>query len=668
MKTKNLMTAFALSAIFAACTQDAELNETLAKNDVSNIPMVEAEFTADFGVESRMQNKFGLEEGDKVGLAWLGTGDILTGNTTGMAYQNHPLFCTNAAKKSFKTETMLYVGKYFAYLPYTQGEMAIENIEFSIAEQPLTTNSDELGKRAIYLSTEITILEKADEKTGEVTDGAQKAGMGNNVKLNLALLNNPTTIKLSFKDIENLTDLKVTNVAVSMKNQLGNDVMVNSFLHNGNLENWTEMPANTFFATNSTLEKGCVNLKGELAVTNNALTTYALLLPAESALDKSLHITLTTNYGTVTATNVKVDNAKLFTHFGQVATVTADVDGDDIKSTTARAKTQEELNDILNKLAISEQEDAVTITLNPETAANPKAAFTLTDFILPEGLKAPITLEATGNAEDKIVFAGNTVINYPIEINSDAVVEGTMTINSIKNNNVQLVSFNGENLTVNNNAVLVNNGKMMAHVTTIAKTNAKASGKYISNDKDADLYAGSLTNNGEAQWIAGKFTATVSGNDIYSEALSLEDLKAAAVATTKVKEVRLMDGAEITNHEENVTIANIEKLIFCGDVTIQITDSYSGIPSIVKFSDGLYATVKENASLRIISDNKNNQLLATKHDTKLTVEKNASLYISNINLNTLDVINYGSVTTWNVTNVDIQNQNGGNSTIQQWVE
>ena len=104
MKTKNLMTAFALSAMFAACSQDAELNEAIAKNDFSNIPMVEAEFTANVGAESRMATQFGWELGDKVGLAWLGTDAIRTNNTTGMAYQNHPLFCTNAAKKSFKTK------------------------------------------------------------------------------------------------------------------------------------------------------------------------------------------------------------------------------------------------------------------------------------------------------------------------------------------------------------------------------------------------------------------------------------------------------------------------------------------------------------------------------------------------------------------------------------
>ena len=183
MKTKNLMTAFALSTVFAACTQDTELNETIAKNDFSNIPMVEAEFTVNTGVDSRMATKFGLEDGDKVGLAWLGDVDgIYPGNTDGKAYQNHPLFCTDATKKAFKTETMLYVGRYFAYMPYTQGDMAVENIAFSIAEQPLTSNRAELAKQAIYLSTETTLLEKANNKGEVATDGAQKAGMGNNVK------------------------------------------------------------------------------------------------------------------------------------------------------------------------------------------------------------------------------------------------------------------------------------------------------------------------------------------------------------------------------------------------------------------------------------------------------------------------------------------------------
>ena len=212
MKTKNLMAAFALSAMFAACSQDAELNEAIAKNDFSNIPMVEAEFTANVGAESRMANQFGWETGDKVGLAWLGAGtDMLNDNLNnkgGVAYQNHPLFCVDANNKAFKTETMLYVGQYFAYMPYTEGNMNIENIKFDIAKQPLTVNSNDLAKKAIYLSTEIATLEKAVD--GKVSEGSQEAGMGKNVNLKMALLSNPATIKFNFKDIADLTGLKVS--------------------------------------------------------------------------------------------------------------------------------------------------------------------------------------------------------------------------------------------------------------------------------------------------------------------------------------------------------------------------------------------------------------------------------------------------------------------------
>ena len=41
MKTKHILTAIALPALLAACSQDAELSEALNQKDYSNIPTVD---------------------------------------------------------------------------------------------------------------------------------------------------------------------------------------------------------------------------------------------------------------------------------------------------------------------------------------------------------------------------------------------------------------------------------------------------------------------------------------------------------------------------------------------------------------------------------------------------------------------------------------------------
>ena len=654
MKTKNLMTAFALSAIFAACTQDAELNETLAKNDFSNIPMVEAEFTADFGVESRMATKFGFEVGDKVGLAWLGFGDVMLtdnlNNKGGVAYQNHPLFCTDAAKKGFKTETMLYAGEYFAYLPYTQGNMTIENIPFSIAEQPLTTNANDLAKQAIYLSTENVTLQTPDAD-GKVTEGNQKAGMGNNVKLGLELLNNPATIKFSFKNIDALTGLKVTGVEVAlMDNSLStSSIMPVKFNYNGFTSStcdFTEENSNAlFFSWNNAYTAGNVTLKGELAVTNDALTTYALLLPARQAsANPYFVITLTTNYGTVVAENVEVDNTKIFNSFGQAATIEAEVDGKNIKNTAATVKTQAELNEVLTKLAASAQEDAVTITLNPETAANPKAAFTLTDFTLPEGLKAKVNLIAGGKTNGTIEFAGTTIINKPIIVHSASVVTGNMTVNYIKNE----TTLNHVGLTVSHDATLTNNGIISGNIKTVAADEEEelGFGKFIVNYKDAKLINGSkIENLGEAQWIAGEKPEVVAEtNDVYAIATNLAGIETANAKS--IRTVRLIDGAIVENLGESITYVEINSIECYGEVAFNLTATPRNAATTLSFP---YAniTVKEGANVEVASNKNTNNLVLY---TTVTVEKNANLDIQNV-ASTFTINNAGSVKLFNAAGI-----------------
>lgn len=370
MKAKHILTAIALPALLAACSQDMELSDAINQKDFSNIPTVDVEFGATIGAETRMDTKFGWEVDDKIGLAWLGTGTLLANNGSGQAYQNNPLFCTDASNKAFNAATMLYVGKYFAYMPYAEGNMTVENIEFTTAGQPLTTNVNDLAKKAIFISPKkVTLATPNDE--GKLKDDEEAAGMGKNIQLYLSRLSNAVTLDLTFKNTTALADLKIMGVSIDVQKKtvvkpdpdeatstVSESTNVESFLPTSfkynpqkdvNVKDWSSLDAaavRTFFTANtdgtgngslSTAltdeEMGAISVtskEGLALPAGGKLTTYALTLPAveEIAEDPqpakegsgttasvktityNLVVTVKTNYGDIVASNVKIQNEK----------------------------------------------------------------------------------------------------------------------------------------------------------------------------------------------------------------------------------------------------------------------------------------------------------------------------------------------------------------------
>ena len=207
MKAKHILTAIALPALLAACSQD-ELGEVV-NQDYCDVTTVDVTFTATKSddASTRMATKFGWEEGDVIGLGLLNSSKQVT-------YDN-PLYCLDPTAGTFTNGNgNLRVGDYVAYMPYA-GLVNDACIPFDISEQEMVTSSDEMAASAIYISPELISLEEANDK-GEVSEGAQEAGTGKNVEIYLSRLSNALTLNLNFENISGLTDLKVTNVAINM--------------------------------------------------------------------------------------------------------------------------------------------------------------------------------------------------------------------------------------------------------------------------------------------------------------------------------------------------------------------------------------------------------------------------------------------------------------------
>lgn len=681
MKTRHILTAIALPALLAACTQD-ELVEVANQPEFNGVPTVEASFTATKGgVDTKMATQFKWEEGDKIGLGWLGDGrEVGASNDEGKIFYDNPLFCYDPENGYFNVNTMLPVGKYVAYMPYAE-MTAPGNIKFSIEGQPLTTNLGDIAKHFIYIDPKLANLVELAEGE-QLEEGESEAGVNKNIKLNMVRLSNALTLNLNFANVAKLEGLKVTGVAINIASS-GTPTLMSSFDYKAQdvkkdgvqIEAWSELSGQAFAASSngyvaSPTPNGLVLTSEEgLALTNNALTVYATMLPswASSLEGCELTITVSTNYGDVTidgdnetlkvynganATRKEVEGgwtkAPIFTGLGQSGSIDVTVDGEEITMGAAKVATQAQLETLLETLATSGQKDAVTITLAP---ANPLAKeFTLKDFTMPENLAAPITL-TSANA---IVFEGdNNIINKPLSVlgkeATASQLNGKMVVkNCVDANGDQIATLNVETMLINVNAVLTNEGVMTGAVQTCkAEKQTDAAGLYISSTKDAN-FTGSIFNNfGEIQWVAGTLPTDATGT-IFAEiedADYLADADDAGVTTARI------DGATLTTLGD-LTLANIATIECSNDVALDITKQY-GKTATITMSALETIVMEKGASLTITSDDKANKLDITKGDVTLTVPEGSTLSMSKVTVGTneIHVTNHGTVTLDTVTGV-----------------
>lgn len=612
MKTKHILTAIALPALLAACSQDEDLSGALSQKDFSNIPTVDANFTASIDGNSpttRMATRFDWEEGDKVGFAWLGDGTVIS-SFDGKAYQNHPLFCTDPTARSFETKTMLYVGSYYAYMPYNEKITSVVPMEFDASNQELAATSASYAKKAIYISPKLTKL-----------DG-ETAGIGKNTKLNLSRLSNAVTVNLTFGNAAKFEGLKVMGISVDAKTSAPASVLPKSFTYkptkDADVKDWSDMASTAivtgtsgnFFNTDgpATATVGAIEAtsKEGLAVTNDILTTYILTLAATEAATK-LDVVVSTNYGDVTVdldskgaggadeaivikdkgtTEAKtIADAKIFNNFGASGSLDVYVDMSNltIPSTVA---TQAELNEALKTLAITETETATTITVNPEKS-NSTNTVDLTDFTFPEGLKCAVTLTAGDKATSGFAFKGNTVINSQLTLASAATVDGTMTINNLVDGQKKqkaALTMDGKVLTVNAGAKLINEGKIdisaaSSGITTKVEEGKVAAAEFVSNASTAtvNMGSGTFTNSGKVQWIAGTLPTGLQGT-VYANATTLNQLVGASKAFTSANatnEVTIDGALSIGNQFQTLGFANIKKLTIKGEVTLSMKAEYT---------------------------------------------------------------------------------------------
>ena len=471
---------------------------------------------------------------------------------------------------------------------------------------------------------------------------------------------------LTFKNAAALADLKVMGVSIDVTATSGGaSVLPVSFKYkpqdNASLADWSSLDAGAvrdFLSTSGSLSVaatvGAISVTSETGIAlpaSGKLKTYALILPAteDIASGHDLTITIITNYGDIEAGNVKVgggdwNTSALFTKFGQSATITADVDAEDMVFPNKTVKTQTELNSVLAAAAAAGYEDPIEITINPATKIANSAAFDLKDFTMPAGLKSAITLVAGANANAKLNFTGTSTIDKQLTIKTGtaATVSGTLNVKNVANGNAQLAALTvTDGITINNGGGVINNeGKIDAAVTTsaLSPSPAKAAGLYVSAGEKACLASGkAFTNNGAIKWEAGEVPAATTGL-VYAEVNNFNDLKAAAVATSCVTTARFMKEVTFSNANTNITIPLIKTIEVNAPVTININANTINEAQTIDFSALSVLNINKGGKLTIVSDNKDNGLIAASN-CATTLAKDSEL-----NLKLLTITNFADLT------------------------
>ena len=206
---KYLFSALALPLLFA-CSSDDLIEKEVASNDqFPGIEKVDATFSMDEGAITRFDygGGFTAEEGDLWGFAWLT--DAYTGLEAdaavaidGKAYQNHNLIQTDGI---FKPQTSIYVGKYFLYRPYDETTVSPQEINFSLAAQPMAEGYEstkqpwkDLAKTAINIGDKWTEVTPTGYTVAPDPTVWNKAGIKQHYAIYGAFFSNQTGLDLTY--------------------------------------------------------------------------------------------------------------------------------------------------------------------------------------------------------------------------------------------------------------------------------------------------------------------------------------------------------------------------------------------------------------------------------------------------------------------------------------
>jgi len=240
MKAKVLLTAFALPAIFAACTNEELMEATQNQQPTQEIvgaKLISSGLSINVGgqVDSRLTEEGAWTLGDKLGLGWLNAQDDIKevqigGTNTGdqILYANN-MFQKESEDGKFTTYGNVYEGFHFAYFQYERmnkiGEKTIDYTKNNIQKELWNTDKN---NRALYLSPQVFLTEEDVDGDKLVTD---KSFELQKVTNQLAVR---ATVGADIKEKDALAGMAINKVELKLENDKANQPIY-AFVKNANL-------------------------------------------------------------------------------------------------------------------------------------------------------------------------------------------------------------------------------------------------------------------------------------------------------------------------------------------------------------------------------------------------------------------------------------------------
>lgn len=671
MKTKTLLAALALPAIFAACSQDEFM--ATQESEFKGTPIGYLEFTATRGGADTRLNLSGWEKDDKIALGWISATDL---SATANLFSNHPLYFKG--NNGFKSETMVFEGLYIASFPY-QETQKVSPLAFDLATQTSTNLEATYGKR-VYVS----------DKFVELTE--ETAGLGNASTLSMVPLTN--LMKLNIKLAAGATvpeDFKVLGVKLD---DGSNSKLVNKLTLDSDNSNVAK-DKSTLVADCWTPEQGDIAV--QVGAENEGLAIDAIkgldvyVQLGAFASDDATTLVIETNYGDASiaagaesvtwsstglgqaavakvasfAEAVKAMNGKAASKpYGQNVSVNVTLDAASIQVPTT-VTCQEDLNKIVNlmdKLGMFAADNTSTATIEFSKSTLKQADkvvandgdVVITDISGLNKLGGAVTFKmAASDYPTNVYIAGELGLATTPTITSVgfSVLDGeTLTVTKDLDLGSNGLTINAGGKLVNKATITIGSGKTIVISGEDVTTKAPAA-IYESNAKDAAIAGdGDFTNSGVAHWIAGSLDKV--GGKIYADVTTGVELNNANIAFEDVAsgatcEVKIATDMTVAGQLQSTTFGNITKMTINGEVTFGVNQAeaftFTKLTAINVETGSFNLTGGDTAE----GENAFYALTAASAGCTLTLEEGTELNIpagAKLDLGSAGVVNYKSAT------------------------
>lgn len=299
MKAKYLLTALALPAMFAACSQeDIVTNAPQGSTEVLGKIAGDVAFT--FGSESRLTwgttDAPAWEANDEFSLFWVDADFTAATGTDALNGMANALYKKDGS--TFTSENILYEGKHLMVYPVDKAHLGNKAIVVKV--DSIQDGSIALGKRSIYVNDSLlNIKAPLADASKQSADTIYAAGYQQPVKASVKALSSNLVLNLNFDMPSTINEVTVKSVSLIADQAI--------FPAEGNL---TAKGDSVGFAGTKFSKEIKYNMPANTKVTKDAAayTAQLSLLPIINNTAATYKIQVATNYGIVT-----IDSAKYVT-------------------------------------------------------------------------------------------------------------------------------------------------------------------------------------------------------------------------------------------------------------------------------------------------------------------------------------------------------------------